>query len=40
MKYFGVSIDINTYDFVNKVGEYKYFSDLEDTIKLIKIYLE
>lgn len=33
------NIDINTHNFVDKVGEYKYCSDLEGTMKLIKIYL-
>mgnify|MGYP000245357669 CR=1 FL=1 len=32
-------MNINTHDFVDKVGEYKYVSDLEGAIKLIKIYL-
>ena len=33
------NIDISTHDFVDKVGEYKYCSDIEGTMKLIKIYL-
>ena len=33
------NVDITTHDFVDKVGEYKYCSNLEGTMKLIKIYL-
>ena len=33
------NIDISTHNFVDKVGEYKYCSDIEGTMKLIKIYL-
>lgn len=33
------NIDINICDFVGKVGEYEYYSDIEKTMKLIKIYL-
>lgn len=33
------NIIIDTHDFIDKVGEYKYCSDLESAEKLIKIYL-
>lgn len=33
------NINITAHDFVDKVGEYKYCSDIEGTMKLIKIYL-
>lgn len=33
------NIDINSHNFIDKVGEYKYYSDIEKNIKLIKIYL-
>ena len=33
------NIDINICDFVGKVGEYEYYSEIERTMKLIKIYL-
>lgn len=32
-------IDINSNEFIGKVDEYKYYSDLENVEKLIKIYL-